>query len=59
MTIGERIDNSINKAKGKANQAAGDMRDDPEQERRGRMQELKGDVGDVVTDVKEAFKKKD
>lgn len=56
MTIGDRIDSTVDKAKGKANQAAGEFRGDQDQELRGQGQELKGDLRDVKTDVKETLK---
>lgn len=56
MTIGDRIDNAKDKVKGKANQAAGELRGDEEQKARGRAQEFKGDLKDVGTDVKESLK---
>lgn len=57
MTLGDRIDSAVDKAKGKANQAGGRLTGDRDQERRGRAQELKGDLRDVKTDIKDAFKK--
>ena len=56
MTIGDRVDNTISKAKGKGNQVAGDLTGDERQRTRGHMQELKGDLGDVKADVKDALK---
>ena len=56
MTIADRIDNTKDKLKGKGNQAAGELRGDERQKMRGHGQEIKGDVKDLGTDVKEALK---
>lgn len=56
MTIEERIDSAKDKIKGKANQAAGEMRGDESQKRKGRAQELKGHLKDVKTDIKESLR---
>lgn len=56
MTIRDRLDSTKDKIKGKANQAAGELRDDDEQKLRGHGQELKGDLKDVGTDVKESLR---
>lgn len=56
MTIGERIDSSVSKMKGKGNQVAGDLTDDKDRRLKGQGQELKGDLQDVKTDVKDALK---
>jgi uncharacterized protein YjbJ (UPF0337 family) len=57
MTIGDRIDNNMDKMKGKGNQVGGRLTGDRDQEMRGKGQELKGDAKNVLTDVKESFKK--
>lgn len=56
MTIGERIDSTVNKAKGKGNQVAGDLTGDDDRRLKGHGQELKGDLQDVKTDIKDALK---
>ena len=56
MTIGERIDHAKEKLKGKANQVAGDIKDDLAQKMKGRMQETKADLKETATDIKESFK---
>lgn len=56
MTMEDRIDSAKDKLKGKANQAAGELRGDERQKMRGHAQEIKGDLKDVGTDVKESFK---
>ena len=56
MTVRDRIDNASDKLKGKANQTAGRLRGDDRQKLRGHGQELKGDLKDVGTDVKESLR---
>lgn len=56
MTIEERIDSAKDKIKGKANQAAGELRGDEPQKRKGRAQEFKGHLKDVSTDIKESLR---
>lgn len=56
MSIGDRIDSKIDRAKGKANEIAGEARGDEDQRLRGKGQRLRGDARDVVTDVKDTLK---
>ena len=56
MTIGDRIDSAVDKTKGKTNQAVGEFTGDKDQKARGHAQELKGDLRDIKTDVKDALK---
>lgn len=56
MTIGDRIDSTVNKAKGKGNQVAGDLTGDEDRRLKGQGQELKGDLQDVKADIKDTLK---
>jgi len=56
MTIGDRIDSTKDRIKGKTNQAAGEARGDDRQKMRGHGQEVKGDLKDLKTDVNESLR---
>lgn len=56
MTVGDRIDSTLDRTKGRANEIAGEARGDDDQKLRGKGQRLRGDARDVATDVKDTLK---
>lgn len=56
MTIGEKIDSTKDKLKGKANKIVGEVRGDKEQKEKGQLQGIKGDLEELESDIKESFK---
>lgn len=56
MTIGERIDHAKDKIGGKKDQLVGEARGDEKQKARGHVREIKSDLGEAATDIKESFK---
>lgn len=58
MTIEDRLDSTKDKIKGKTNEVVGEMRGDERQKMKGHGQQVKGDLKEVGTDVKESFKER-
>ncbi|HUR69419.1 MAG TPA: CsbD family protein [Candidatus Thermoplasmatota archaeon] len=56
MTVGERIDNAKDKIKGKTNEVVGGATGNESQKLKGHGQQVKGDLKDVGTDIKESFR---
>ncbi|GAA1252188.1 MULTISPECIES: CsbD family protein [Janibacter] len=56
MGIGDKIENAKDQLAGKAKQAAGDAKDDPEMQAEGQAQESKGNLKAAGENVKDTFK---
>lgn len=56
MGIGDKIENAKDQLVGKAKDAVGDAKNDPDLQAEGKAQESKGDVKAAGENIKDAFK---